>query len=222
MIVVRNLKERPITEKSHQTGFRERLLCERCEGRFSRYEDYAARHLLRAAFAVPIVVGAAVTLQLGDYALPKLFLLSLLWRVGVAEHSFFSGVDLGSHVDRLSAMLDAEDPGEPDDYGCLITRLIPQRGLPVDRMLPTPVSTRSDGHHGCLIAFRGFAFQFYVSRHNLPTGVRQAFLNKDGRLIIMWIRLDMIQPLWTLWRRCVTAIRETNNPVAQRHRTREQ
>jgi hypothetical protein len=140
-----------------------------------------------------------------DYRKLKLFLLSLLWRVGVAEHDFFSCVDLGPHTNRLREMLHAEDPGDPQEYGCQITRLLPELHIPVDRLLATPRSTKIDGHNGCLIYFRGFVFHYYVSNHGVATGVREAFVNQDGRLLILWMRLEMIPPLRDMWRKCVEA-----------------
>lgn len=209
MIVVRNSENGPIVENSHQTGFRERLLCKECEGKFSRYETYASNNLLNVALPLPQSEEDLLNrVQVSDYAKLKLFLLSLLWRVGVARHDFFNCVNLGPHTDRLREMLQAEDPGEPDEYGCQITRLLPERHIPVDRLVYTPRSTRIDGHHGCLIYFRGFVFHYYVSSHGISTGVRQAFVNRNGQLLIMWMRLEMIPPLRDAWRKCVAASRQ--------------
>ena len=126
-------------------------LCKECEGKFSRYETYASNNLLNLTLPLPKSEADLLnTVHVGDYVKLKLFLLSLLWRVGIARHDFFSCVDLGPHADRLREMLHAEDPGEPDEYGCHITRLLPESHIPVDRIVYTPHSTRIDGHHGCL------------------------------------------------------------------------
>lgn len=158
MIVVRNSQDGPTFDDSHQTGLRERLLCEECEGKFSRYETYASNNLLNLKFPLPQSEENLLnTVQVSDYVKLKLFLLSLLWRVGIARHDFFSCVDLGPHTDRLREMLQAEDPGEPDEYGCQITRLLPAQRIPVDRLVYTPRSTRIDGQHGCLIFAASFS-----------------------------------------------------------------
>jgi hypothetical protein len=173
MVVVRNSEQGSIIDKSHQTGFRERLLCAKCEGKFNRYETYASNNLLSLTLPLPQSERELlVTVRVSDYAKLKLFLLSLLWRVGVAEHDFFSCVDLGPHTSRLREMLHAEDPGDPQEYGCQITRLLPEYHIPVDRLLATPRSTRIHGHHGCLIYFRGFVFHYYVSSHGVATVFR--------------------------------------------------
>jgi hypothetical protein len=198
-----------IAETNRQTGFWERLLCKTCEMKFSRYETYAADHLLNTKLTPPTDSAHALHfLKIGDYARLKLFLLSILWRVGVATGDFFRGVDLGKHVDQLQQMLLVENPGEPDEYGCLITRFLPDPNVPVDRILIPPRTSRThDGHNGCLLAFRGFAFQYYISRHRIPAGVRTAFLNKCGELGIFWMRMGEIPPLRDSWNRCVAALR---------------
>ena len=48
MVAVRDAESGKIAETNRQTGFWERLLCKTCEMKFSRYETYAADHLLNA------------------------------------------------------------------------------------------------------------------------------------------------------------------------------
>ena len=81
----------------------------------------------------------------------KLFLMSLLWRAGVAKGDFFRCVKLGPHQERLREMLHAEDPSEPDEYGCLITPLLPEKEIAMESIVAMPFLTRTDGHNGCLI-----------------------------------------------------------------------
>ncbi len=209
MVAVRDVKSGKISETNRQSGFWERLLCKKCEMKFSRYETYAAKHLLNAKLTPPTGSAHAVTLlKVSDYTRLKLFLLSMLWRIGVATGDFFRGVDLGKHANQLQQMLLTENPGEPDEYGCLITRFIPERDVPIEQILIPPRTSRThDGHNGCLLAFRGFAFQYYISRHRIPAGVKAAFLNKSGELGIFWMRMGEIPPLKDSWNRCVAAIR---------------
>lgn len=206
MVVVRDVKGR-ISDKTQQTGFWERLLCERCEKQFSKYEKYAAEHLLNAPLPeVKNISDLVFTLHGLNYASLKLFLLSILWRSSIAKGDFFRGINLGPHEARLRQMLDSEDPGEPDEYGCVITPFLPEPNLEVSQILSQPISTRGDGHNGCLFSFRGFAFNFYISRHALLPAVRKSFLTKGGELIMVRARIGDYAPLRDLWNRCVSAI----------------
>ncbi len=206
MVVVRDVEQGRVSDKTRQTGFRERLLCDKCETQFSGYESYAARHFFNAKLPPPSE-GALITMRVNDYAKLKLFFLSLLWRVSVAEGEFFRCVDLGPHEERLREMLIAGNPGEPEDYGCLVTALIPERDASVENVITMPASTRVDGHNGCMLVFRGFVFQYFISRHNISAGVRKAFLNRNGEMLMMWARGGQFPPLRQLWDRCVRAVK---------------
>jgi hypothetical protein len=212
MVVVRDVEKGRVSDKTRQTGYQERLLCEECENQFSRYETYASNWLLSAKLPPPKEPRELLYVhKVDDYAKLKLFLMSLLWRVSVAKGEFFRCVKLGRHEEELRQMLHAQNPGEPDEYGCLITQLLPENEIPVERFLAMPAMARVDGHNGCLLAFRGFAFQYYVSRHRIPEGVRRAFLNRSGEIIIARAHPGQIPPLRDLWNRCVRAIRRESH-----------
>ncbi len=74
--------------KMEQQGLRERLLCMACEGRLSKFEDYAKRVVAdMQASPVPMHTSAptpadATVISGVDYKKFKLFLMSLVWRAG--------------------------------------------------------------------------------------------------------------------------------------------
>ena len=116
---------RRFTEKSHADGdiiqdeFYEHLLCSNCEGRFQKWEDYVARLIYqkRVFDFTPTKPGELVQLKALNYSKLKLFLLSLIWRMGVSRLPMFSEVKLGPHEERLRRMLVEDTPGGPADYG---------------------------------------------------------------------------------------------------------
>ncbi len=208
MVVVRNVSSGQISDKTRQTGYWERLLCQKCETQFSRYEKYASEHLLSLSFPVPKTAAERlITLRGLDYTALKLFSLSILWRVGVAKGDFFRCVSLGPHESRLRTMLANEDPGEPDQYGCMITPFLPEPEIDVSHLLFQPFRTRIQGHNGCLLSFRGLAFSFFISRHALAPGLVSTFLNRSGELGMLWSRIGDFQPIRKLWTQSVQAIR---------------
>lgn len=103
-----------------QQGIWEWLLCDRCEGHFSRFESHAADVIreihprLRGA-----VVGEVVTV-LADYRTFKLFLLSILWRAAVSKAANFRAVDLGRFEPIVHQMLqpEASAPGGVNFMPC--------------------------------------------------------------------------------------------------------
>lgn len=208
MVIVQDVVEGRISDKTQQTGYREWLLCENCELRFSVYERYASEHFFRAKLTVPTSESDRLVRISGlNYAPLKLYLLSVLWRASVAEGRFFRCVDLGDrHEERLRQMLDAEDPGKADEYGCLITPLLPESFTRVEHLLSMPARTRTDQHNTCLFQYRGFVFHYYVSRHRISPGLRQTFLNEEGGLTMLWARMGNFAPIRGLWNRTVDAI----------------
>ena len=104
----------------------ETIVCERCEARFSPYDDYAARLLLHHAGEFEKILNPE-TGQLGgylireyDYRLLKLFFVATLWRASAASQEFFSRVRLGPFEARAKEMLLKDDPGDPQEFGTLL------------------------------------------------------------------------------------------------------
>lgn len=106
-----------------QDAFFETMLCDDCEARFQKWEDHAARMFSqKKIFDFPAMRARQLVRLTGfDYARMKLFLMSILWRMGAATDPVFSSVKLGPHAERLGRMLLASDPGTAADYGCTAT-----------------------------------------------------------------------------------------------------
>lgn len=106
-----------------QDAFYEGLLCPDCEALFQKWEEHAARMFnQKKVFDFPPTVSRQLVRMMGfDYAKMKLFLMSILWRMGAATNAVFSSVRLGPHLDRIGKMLLASDPGAVTEYGCTAT-----------------------------------------------------------------------------------------------------
>jgi len=114
----------------------------------------------------------------------KLFEMSILWRACVSSHPVFSRVQLGPHEARLRAMLLAEDPGEPEHYGCLQTPAL-LGGRPVVDYIAQPTSGRLGSHRAYRLLFGGFLWLYFVSSHRLEEPWRLLLLQSDGSRMIV-------------------------------------
>lgn len=98
----------------------DRIVCDRCEKGFSRYDNYAAKVLLRDVPSYKRIEyrGKLIALQgpRADYTLLKLFLISVLWRAAVATHNFYTRVQIGPFQQRAKEMLLAGDPGNEREF----------------------------------------------------------------------------------------------------------
>lgn len=96
----------PDLDEHHlQDGIKEYLLCHECEQRFSRYETYAARVLFHAKGPIKVRPVEHHVWKNLDYTNLKLFQMSILWRMCVSSHPFYSHVNLGKHAEILRKML---------------------------------------------------------------------------------------------------------------------
>lgn len=106
-----------------QSGIWEKLLCHDCEQKLSKNETYSSKVIRRLASVVireeekneAYVLGMDV-----DYQRFKLFLLSLIWRAGIASKIPFDTIDLGEHEENIRKLLAANDPGAPGCYPSIL------------------------------------------------------------------------------------------------------
>lgn len=164
--------------------FAEKLLCVECEQKFSKWEDYGKRFLNSE---IPLegrhISKNATHLHGADYAQLKLFLMSLLWRFGVARNPDFAGCDLGPHKERLRQLLLTSDPAEPWRYGCHITGVLVDGEHLQDMILP-PSPIRMNGRRCYRLAIGGFVFAFYVTSHPLEPNLNALVLQNTGEFIL--------------------------------------
>ena len=169
-----------------QKGYREPLLCENCEQKISVWESYVSKHFFNKPLPTPVSQGhsKAIILTGLDYQKLKLFLLSILWRAGVAAHDFYEHVQLGRlHEERLRQMLLSENPGLAEEYACFICTLNLDGARFLDFFVePTP--TRLKSHRCYRFVFSGFVFYCYVTSPPLPDSTRRLTLQPNGKLTI--------------------------------------
>jgi hypothetical protein len=98
------------------------------EDRFGPWDNYACELLLkRFDEFVPINhENKIIAWQMcgTDYAMMKLFALSVLWRAHASSQPAFSKVDLGPHEPKIRAHLLQENPGSEEEYSVCIVRWI--------------------------------------------------------------------------------------------------
>ena len=192
-----------------QKGIRERLLCPDCEQKLSIWENYASK-FFKTTLPQPLNDELkSIRVQGVDYRRFKLFLLSVLWRASVSSHPFFEHVELGPHEERIRAMLANEDPGRPEDYGCVIFSL-QFRGKNLRDFFVEPMPARVDNHKCYRFVFAGFVFVYFVSSHAMRLGMRACFLQLKGSLVVLQSELWDFAYLRELWERFRSSRAPTN------------
>lgn len=197
--------ERPVLPPQ-QKGIRQQLLCGSCENHFSRWERYASLVLFGGVELGYRDQPDHAEYSGLDYQPFKLFQMSMLWRMSLANGKGFNGVVLGAkHEERIRAMLLASDPGEPYEYGCRICSSPPEHSVMRHLIVAPTATTRKVQGHQCYVTVLGGLLWFYlVSSHMASFPDRGAFIECSG-ILRVWkpddkIRAlirDMIQPVKT-------------------------
>ena len=180
-----------LDDKMAQKGFRENLLCEKCETKLSRWEDYACKAIYGGKELTIEKIGRVIEVRDVDYAKMKLFQLSILWRAGVSKLEFFKRVDLGIHEERLRQMLLLEQPGQDYEYGCLVFGLTDYEGNTASELIVQPNPVRMGSHNGYRFVFGGFSWNYVVTSHRPKEPFTIGFLTTSG--IMRFIRKNIFE-----------------------------
>ncbi len=174
-------------------GIKERLLCDEHETFLNReYETYA-RNVLFGDEPLTVIEEPHRFFFGGiDYARFKLFLMSMFWRMGVAKHPFFEILRLGPHEERLRRMILEKDPGQPHEYGCIVSAL--ERDKPGrEQTITTPFFSRIEDQNAYKIVISGYFFAMLVSNRSSQLSRQEFFIKQDGVLQIPMVRAEEIR-----------------------------
>lgn len=170
-----------------QKGMREKLLCDECETKFSRYEKYA-RELFAGDIRSEPIAKDYIKLYGLNYKNFKIFGLSILWRADISSLKMFNDVFLGPHREVLRSLLYNEDPGHPMKYGFFLWALKDSEIDPRSVILaPTP--HRVQGYNTYRFVFGGFLWIYFISKQNLPEHLARHFINEKGEMIMAICKL---------------------------------
>lgn len=167
--------------KYEQKGIREYLLCDVCDrtviGKRETYCSPIVKSIqdLRIArngdqYFVPNV----------DYANFKLFQLSLLWRASISSAQMFGNISLEKHHEEIiRKMLLSQDPGKPNQYGCVMFVL--DNVSQIHKIIWSPVKDTIDGFI-CYRFLTGRIFWYFFLSEAYPKNVGNFFIKSEGTL----------------------------------------
>ena len=183
-----------VSDKSAQKGLREKLLCDDCEKRISKWENYTATFWNRKS-QKPKHYDNALVFPGVDYEKFKLFEMSLIWRCSVSSRTEFRNLKLGipndkhslgytRHEERLRRMLLEENPGEPHEYGCAIFYSPILTPRLKDGLINAGMK-RWQGHGLYRLFIQGTFWVYTISSHMQQFPFKGCFLQENGDLPII-------------------------------------
>jgi hypothetical protein len=174
-----------LNRRAVQDGLKEYLLCAVCEERFGKLETYAKPMFFGATSPITQRASGHHIWTGLEYRRMKLFHMSILWRMAVSSHPFYTFVKLAdAEQETLRIMLLANDPGEPWQYGCLVT-LLTHRGKPMLGIFSQPRRIRLRRDHCFRVVLAGMQWFLFDSREAPLDAPIPAFLSRKGTWALM-------------------------------------
>ncbi len=173
-----------IFEKSSPIGPYEHLLCLECEGLMGKFDDYSALFFKGSRWWPRDERTNWRAIYQYDYTPLKLFMLSMLWRAGVAKTDYFANVVLSEEVmNDLHSRIEKRDPGTEQDYTVMIQMREPHGGL--ERVGWSPLITkRSDKLEWCRFDLNEFSCDIKISREPTTFEPRVLLTDKPPLLVV--------------------------------------
>lgn len=175
------------------TGYYERLLCDDCEEKFSRWETYYKRILFDGGLDYHSSSERHMTLKGADVATVYLYHLSVLWRMSISRLPIFGAVSLGDfHEAEIRRLLLAEDGSRPEAYPVTLTAVLVD-GEARPGWIHSPDWVRDgDGRRCYRFVLSGIAYHVLVSRDQ--SSLHSDLWRKTGDRITIFVEDVMNVP----------------------------
>lgn len=188
---------------------KECMLCSKCENQFSGYERVAERFLtdlnqIQLQAHEPTIRRSSL-----DYPSLKLFFLSVLWRCAVARDPMTREVNLGPRLQKLTALLQANDPGRQGEFA-VILRLLDESPMVRNAVLTIPVPMRDASRRGYAMVGNGVEVSWITDQQGVSHENAPWILQEDGTWLVEVIPGSRSFP----WRQAVTRSHEQDRRAA--------
>jgi hypothetical protein len=179
---LKNIGEPPFGH-FHQDGPKEYLLCEACEQKFEKWEDYAEELLYRSREKIVQRTHQSFGVPNTEYSRFKLFVMSLFWRMAETTQPFYETVakNIGArNRERLRRMLLAEDAGEPVRYGFILS-VVRINGNFAQGVMSPAKCLKQKGMNAYAVIISGIHYTIFVSPPS-DSSAKSHMLKRNGIL----------------------------------------
>ena len=182
--------------KIKQNSFHEFMLCNDCEQKLSRYENYTISQLRNNLWQSATVVNHSVghNTEIGkvnglDYKLFKLCYLSIFWRMSVSEDMHIP--DIGErHRENLRQLIITDNPGTFDRYSLIFSRAKINDKEFVGCSGYWGSGRLGNAHRVHAMICRGFLVMVCLGAIPIPVSMQPYCFLEDGSFIIGEIPLE--------------------------------
>ena len=126
LLLLRQTPDRILRNRSPIGVYDKQIVCGACESIWNDWDTHAQEILSHDRGLAKTLhrSGQAIGWRIDqfDYKKLKLFFISMLWRASVSKHAYFCRVRLGRYETVAKKMIVDKDPGQPEQFGVVITR----------------------------------------------------------------------------------------------------
>jgi len=161
------------------------ILCIKCEGRFSAWDDYACELFMQSepeSILDPKGVAQAGVYPEIDLHLLQMFFVSLLWRMQVTDHAMFAAVVTGPYEAKLKEAVLKNDPSLIPELDVVISRFDSE--LAVAFLGPTTMCI--DGVNGYRVCFAHHQCWVKLDKRKFPVAFQQLALSNGEPLHVLF------------------------------------
>jgi hypothetical protein len=173
-----------------QKGYREYLLCSACETKLSQWEGKLA---LFASQIVSNTWTACMATQIGevtevtgvDYSAVKMAVLSIFWRMSIAQHPLFAAYKLGPYEEEFRALLDKEKVPTGDQFPILMTKGVLDGEFQSGILLPMECGWYDNNFIMQSVVLNGIVIDcIMTSTRLIPSELIEFSLQPNGRVLL--------------------------------------
>jgi hypothetical protein len=153
----------------------EEILCETCEPKFDRFDDYGTEVLLKRKEQLfqPVPSGDKTIAFQADGIDQKLllqFLVAVLWRASVSTQPFYKRVNLGAFEDVARSMILNPDQPVPTAFGAVLSSwIVTEKQQTIANGIMDPFAERwGDGINAYRVYFGQMVAYIKVDRRPFP------------------------------------------------------
>ena len=178
-------KEGEYPKKAPIGVYDKEILCEKCEGIFGIWDDYAQSILKdEPTGSTPSLSGnekVGYEIQQFDYSKIKLFFVSLLWRASVSKHSFYSRIDIGPYGAKAKIMIEENAPGSDEEFGVVLAKF----DHPLGETILDPHREKIQNVNYCRFYLGSYVAYIKVDKQRAPLPYRDFQIREDGPMYII-------------------------------------
>ena len=173
-----------------QKGYRENLLCQACETKFSKWEGKLyqfSNELTTEAFTTCVATkfGKITRLEGVDYASVKMAVISIFWRMGIASQPIFVSYDLGPYSEVFRQILAQNSVPNETAFPILISKGLLDGQFRAGILFPVGRGRYDNNLIMQSVVLNGIVFECVMtSTLTVPNEVLEFSLLPTGRVLV--------------------------------------